>query len=241
MTMRRIFPVLLALTCLLVPTFMTYAQSDTASSNCYVITGGLDLTLFLPPPPLQASDQTRREIEEILRFQSTRTKSMVAAAQADQELSAFRFADVLGPQFNKTNLPSSATFFTRVVNTAATVVEPAKSIWNRPRPYDFDSRVRPCVSKPTNSSYPSGHATVAYVLAIVLAQIVPEKSAALFARAQEFAVNRVVGGVHYRSDIEAGRICGTLLAAALFNQPGFIADLSEARTEVRSVLGYQSK
>jgi acid phosphatase (class A) len=145
----------------------------------------------------------------------------------------------MGQRFTENNLPFSATFLSRVVYTAETVLDPAKAAWNRPRPYDFDSRVIPCVSKPTNASYPSGHSTVGYVLAIVLAQIVPEKRAELFARAQEFALNRVVGGVHYRSDIDAGRTCGTLIAAAMFKQPSFISDLSTARSEVRSVLGYQ--
>jgi len=154
-------------------------------------------------------------------------------------LSAFRFADVLGPRFSENNLSLSAAFFSRVVDTANAVVGPAKAAWNRPRPYDFDSRVIPCVSKPTNASYPSGHSTVGYVLAIVLTQIVPEKRAELFARAQEYALNRVVGGVHYRSDIDAGRICGTLIAAAMFKQPSFHSDLSAAISEVRSVLGYE--
>jgi acid phosphatase (class A) len=134
---------------------------------------------------------------------------------------------------------ASAAFFSQVVDTANAVVGPAKAAWKRPRPYDFDSRVIPCVSKPINASYPSGRSTVGYVLAIVLAQIVPEKCAELFARAQEFALNRAVGGVHYRSDIDAGRICGTLIAAAMFKQPVFLSDLTAARNEVRSMLGYQ--
>ena len=66
--------------------------------------------------------------------------------------------------------------------------------------------------------YPSGHANAGYTIAIVLAQMVPEKRAEIFARAQAFALNRVIGGVHFRSDIEAGRLSGTLIAAAMFRQ-----------------------
>jgi acid phosphatase (class A) len=239
--MRRYFPVFLALTCLLVPAFLTWPQSATATTQTYLTSKDLDFTLFLAPPPPQDSAQTRSEIDEILRFQATRSPAMVAAAQADQVLSAFRFADGLGPEFTESNLPFSTAFFSRVIYTAEIVLDPAKATWNRPRPYDFDTRVIPCVSKPGNASYPSGHSTVGYVLAIVLAQIVPEKRAELFARAQEFAVNRVVGGVHYRSDIDAGRTCGTLIAAAMSKQPRFLSDLSAARSEVRSVLGYQQE
>ena len=52
--------------------------------------------------------------------------------------------------------------------------------------------MNPCVSKPNHASYPIGHSTVGDLFAIVLAQIVPEKSAQLFSRANEFAFNRVV-------------------------------------------------
>ena len=148
---------------------------------------------------------------------------MAASAQADSDLNAFRFADVMGPSFTPTALPVTAAFLARVVSTAGAVVDPAKIAWNRLRPYFVDSRVIPCLGTPTIASYPSGHANAGYVIAIVLAQIVPEKRAEIFARAQAFALNRVIGGVHFRSDIEAGRLSGTLIAAAMFRQTGLPA------------------
>jgi acid phosphatase (class A) len=239
--MRRALPKLLALFFILAPAFNSFPQSTTTAAQPYLTAEDLDLTLFLAPPPAQDSAQTRAEIDEILRLQAARTPAMVAAVQADQDLSAFRFADVLGARFTARDLPVAAAFFTRLVVTAGAVVDPAKSAWNRPRPYATDARVNPCAAKPNVASYPSGHANAGYVLAIVLAQIVPEKRVELFERARQFAEHRVVGGVHFRSDIEAGRLSGTLIAAALFGQTAFRRDLVAAKGEVRSVLGYQGR
>jgi acid phosphatase (class A) len=90
--MRRLLPILFALTCLLTPALLTWPQSAAVTAQPYLTSEDLDVTLFLAPPPPQDSAQPRSEIDEILRFQTTRTPAMVAAAQADQVLSAFRFA-----------------------------------------------------------------------------------------------------------------------------------------------------
>ena len=45
--------------------------------------------------------------------------------------------------------------------------------------------------------------------AILLAAMVPEKRAEIFARGWEYGENRLVAGVHFPSDIESGRIAAT--------------------------------
>ncbi|MGA2480652.1 MAG: phosphatase PAP2 family protein [Spirochaetia bacterium] len=239
--MRRVPAFLIALTFLFVPAFLTHAQSRAPAAEPYLASRDLDIMVFLAPPPLPDSAQTKAEIAEILQFQADRTPAMAASAQADSDLNAFRFADVMGPSFTPTALPVTAAFLARVVSTAGAVVDPAKIAWNRLRPYFVDSRVIPCLGTPTIASYPSGHANAGYVIAIVLAQMVPEKRAEIFARAQAFALNRVIGGVHFRSDIEAGRLSGTLIAAAMFRQPDFQRDLNAARKELRAELGYPAQ
>jgi acid phosphatase (class A) len=74
-------------------------------------------------------------------------------------------------------------------------------------------------------------------MGIVLADLVPEKRSQIMARASEYGFNRVVGGVHYRSDIEAGRIAGSVIAQALFMSEDFRTQLAAARAELRKVLG----
>jgi acid phosphatase (class A) len=87
-------------------------------------------------------------------------------------------------------------------------------------------------------SYPSGHAFVGAMMAILLAEMVPEQRAALFAFGWEYGDARVISGVHFPSDVEAGRILGTMLVEMMQQDARFHADLGVARQELRHALGY---
>jgi acid phosphatase (class A) len=198
----------------------------------------IDLSKLLSPPPANDSAQTKAEIEEVLNFQKNRTGDDEAAIEADSQYSVFRFADVMGSKFNSMNLPRTTLLFEKLVATSKGMVGETKTIWMRPRPFQADSRVIPCVKRSKSSSYPSGHATAGTVMAIVLANLVPEKAAEIYARGWLFALHRVMGGAHQRSDIDAGRIAGTVLAAQLFQDPEFMKDFAAAKAELRPALGY---
>jgi len=88
-----------------------------------------------------------------------------------------------------------------------------------------------------HSSYPSGHSTFATVCAILLADMVPEKRAQLFARGRDFGHSRLVVGAHFPSDVEAGRITGTVATALMMQNAQFQHDYSEARVNLRAALG----
>jgi acid phosphatase (class A) len=88
-------------------------------------------------------------------------------------------------------------------------------------------------------SYPSGHAFVGAMMAILLAEMVPEQRTALFAFGWEYGDARVISGVHFPSDVEAGRILGTMLVEMMQQNARFRADMSVARQELRQALGYR--
>jgi acid phosphatase (class A) len=48
----------------------------------------------------------------------------------------------------------------------------------------------------------------------------------------------VIGGVHYPTDIEAGRISGSVIDNVLLHDPKFKADFARATAEVRQALGF---
>jgi acid phosphatase (class A) len=198
----------------------------------------INLLLLLPPPPALNSDQMKTELGEILTIQVTRTKEMEARALADATENIWRFADVVdNPKFNAATLPKVAAFFDRITETEAAVVDPAKDVWKRPRPHLYSDLVKPVVPLSKSGSYPSGHATVGTLMGIELANMLPEKRAQIMARAWEFGHNRVVGGIHYPSDIEMGRITGTVIAQTISTHPDFKADFEAAKAELRAALG----
>lgn len=201
----------------------------------------IDLIKLLPPPPANESAQTRAELGEVLTLQVTRTPEMVARAQADAVENIWRFSDVLGPKFVAGKLPTFSAFFARVVSSEGAVVDPSKDFWQRPRPYQYSDLVKPVVKMTASGAYPSGHATAGTLMGIVLSNMVPEKRTEIMARAHEYANNRIVGGVHYRSDIEAGRVVGTVIAANLMTRADFKADFESARIELRKELGLDAE
>lgn len=87
----------------------------------------------------------------------------------------------------------------------------AKRQYKRPRPYDANPEVKPCIDLESSSAFPSGHATIARFYAHLLSEYYPERKASFFKRANEAALNRVIGGVHHPSDIKAGMILGDVI------------------------------
>ena len=47
-----------------------------------------------------------------------------------------------------------------------------------------------------------------------------------------------MAGVHYPTDVEAGRITASVIAAGLFNDAAFQHDFATAKIELRQALGY---
>jgi len=186
----------------------------------------VELARYLSPPPVPTSDANRAELSELLRLQATRTPAQVAYAMADQKISVFRFADSLDTAlFKEARLPIAARFFAKTLATANGISETAKRTFARPRPFATDTGIHPVLDKPRNASYPSGHSLSGNLIAILLADIVPEKRARIFQRGWVFAENRALGGVHYPSDLQAGRISAAVIAERLYQDPEFRREL----------------
>jgi acid phosphatase (class A) len=74
----------------------------------------------------------------------------------------------------------------------------------------------------------------------VLASMLPEKRDELYARIADYGHSRMIAGVHYRSDIDAGEILGSAIAADEFAaDDDFKNKLPDATACVREALGLQ--
>ncbi|MDB5422848.1 MAG: phosphatase family protein, partial [Phenylobacterium sp.] len=103
----------------------------------------------------------------------------------------------------------------------------------RERPFHEDRALDVCDDgHDVKNSYPSGHATMAYAAAAVLAQLAPGAAQAVLAKAADYAESRLVCGVHYRADVDAGQVLGNVLVARLMTKPAFNAELEAARAEL---------
>lgn len=207
-----------------------------AKGDYYVSPAEVDLDDILPPPPAPGSPQQAADMQAVMDAQNARSAKDVEQALADFKKSIFRFKDVLGPNFKPATLPYTNAFFRRILGDDETIVSDAKDFFARPRPFITNVNVNPVMLRPGGGGYPSGHSTFAYVAAVILSMMVPEKRDAIFARADQFEQMRVVSGEHYPTDVTAGRIAGAVIANALVHSPKFMADFATSKAEVRKAL-----
>ncbi|MBS1537001.1 MAG: phosphatase PAP2 family protein [Bacteroidetes bacterium] len=82
-----------------------------------------------------------------------------------------------------------------------------------PRPSQIDPSIKTSTGIPNFPSYTSGHATFSGAGSTVLEYIFPSEAASLKAQADEAALSRLYGGIHYRFDNETGVFCGRNIGA----------------------------
>ena len=194
---------------------------------------------------------------------ATRTRAgTTARAVADTVIDCQRVADVLvanGPSaVSAANAgpvasgdgAAAVAFATRAAKQVSAAASAPKRFWARPRPYIESAAVERLGDVAPDSplaitggyerdhtSYPSGHTTFGTACAIVLAQMVPEQSAALFARARLYGESRLIVGAHFPTDVDAGRRVGTAATGIMLQNAQFQADLHAARAQLRAALG----
>ena len=231
MTMQKRLGVLFVFLLLLTGPAWAYDAS-------YISLNQVNLAKLLAPPPAAQSEQQKLDLTAVLLTQKDRTALQSERAVADNDFSMFRMAgEVLGPNFTAERLPKTAALFTRVIHDARALFLATKDVWNRPRPFKVSTDVKAIGELPNNGSYPSGHATRGYLTAIILSNMLPERSESLFARGREYGQNRVLAGVHFPSDVEAGRIAATAMVVAFMQNEQFLKDFAETKTELRGALG----
>ncbi len=194
---------------------------------------------ILPAPPGPNNAITLAELAELHRIESIRTPTQIANAQRDDaEEDMFIFETILGPKFRGDSLPLTKHLSDRVKKTEGASSGAPKNAFARVRPYNQDKSLKPvCKTKTKDDSYPSGHTTSGYLMALTLIQIIPEKHDEILARADDYAHNRLICGVHYPSDLVASRLLAYSAHAVIATLPDYQKDLAAARAETRAALG----
>jgi acid phosphatase (class A) len=144
---------------------------------------------------------------------------------------------------------AGVAFATRAARQVAGATGPPKTYWGRARPYVDNPSVERLGDVAPDSplaiaggferahtSYPSGHTAFGTACAIVLARMVPEQRAALFARARLYGESRLIVGAHFPTDVDAGRRVGTAATGVMLQNAQFQADLHTARAQLRGAL-----
>lgn len=228
--MKSAFLALIVLTTTFVETGVAKEKSQSGVYH-YLDAQTLAWKALLPAPSENGSQETQREIELILEKQKLRTSEAVARARADERRNPALFADVIGAWFTSENLPETFAFLKRIEEDSQKVSEKVKRLWARSRPSLQDSRVQPVINVPSSSSYPSGHALQGEVWAGILAEFAPDLKDRLLDRASQYGESRVIGGVHFPSDVAAGQTLGKTLVKLFLICPAYQAEFAQAKAE----------
>jgi acid phosphatase (class A) len=194
---------------------------------------------ILPGPPAAGSVYDTADRANYDATRSLEGSPRWKLAQQDNDLwqggALKRFACAMGKDVSAKATPVAWKLLHKIELDVRTIGTPAKNHFARKRPaLDNDKPI--CVPREdwmrTNASYPSGHSMVAWSWALILTEAMPDKADALLKLGQESGDSRVVCGVHYPSDVEAGRVLASGMVARLHAEPAFAADLAQLKREL---------
>ncbi len=207
-----------------------------AQAATFIAPANLDLKSALPPWPQPGSLAEAADIETMLAVQLRRSPADEADSQADSVTIMPQWtAQLLGVGADR--LPRTFALMAalhqdmRAINRAANEAQGFRT-----RPALHDKRIRPSLDLVGhgNASYPSARASSGAVWAGVIGRLVPERAEAADAMAERIAWRRVVGGVHYPSDLAGSRKVAAAVLTALEAKPAFRAALGPVCAELIS-------
>ena len=193
-----------------------------------------------PPPPVRGSAEFLANLNAVRDAMNARTAQDIADANywnlSNGTVTAPGFWDERAAEFiAAANLDErSASHIFALVNSAE--VDAFIGCWDAKYYYMY---LRPSMADPTitrvpglpgfpyglpnHPSYPSGHSCVSAAAARVIASYFPDQAASLEAQVAAAGRSRVVGGIHFPSDVAAGQALGRAVAdwaMAYDQQPG---------------------
>lgn len=187
-----------------------------ALNKTVVLTGG---SQFRPPPPPDFS----KDMAELKHFKQTYRSQSNAFYYA--AISFGGSDDLLNKKIFENNLHLNAPRAARIYAAAAVAIYDgfvacwdAKYAYWGIRPDQYDTTYRPLLPTPPFPGYPSGHAMMSGMVETLYAYFFPADKALFQKRAKDGAESRFHGGIHFRTDNDAGLELGRKVANAIIQR-----------------------
>ncbi|MCG2841934.1 phosphatase PAP2 family protein [Sandaracinobacter sp. RS1-74] len=202
-----------------------------------------DSLALLPAPPAAGTSAFAADEEALANaLQAPADRFQKATSDADLHwphvLSSYEA--ILGTPVSGQTTPHTAMLLQRAMADAGLSTYRAKTHYNRVRPFALKN-VPSCTpgdeaALRNDGSYPSGHTAIGWIIALVLTDLAPQKTNELLQRGYDFGQSRVICRVHWKSDVEAGRLIASATFARLQADPVYQAQRDLARAEVARAL-----
>lgn len=195
---------------------------------------------LLPPPPQQGSilwlnDEAQYQWGKLQR-DTPRGDQAAADARVGGDGVPNAFSEAFGVKISKETTPEIHKLVINMREDAGDLAtRAAKNYYMRTRPFAYykEETCNPEQQKElsTNGSYPSGHTSIGWATALVLAEINPARQDAILKRGYEMGQSRVICGYHFQSDVDAARLVAAAVVARLHANDNFMKQLEKAKKE----------
>ena len=228
------------------------AAGDEVNGHAYFTKAELpDMTKILPPFPEFESarfvaDQSQHLWGKLMRLDEARAAQAQSDAVYSMQTAIDAYSPLIGLEITKDDTPAIYTILQDVCASCDSIYSGAKAKFNRQRPYAYYNEGTLIPEKEEKhryeGSYPSGHTVFFWTSALLLADINQSNEAMekLLTRGYEFGQSRVIAGYHWQSDVDAGRMAGSVLYQLIRNHERFIGQLARARAEFKEKTGDSS-
>jgi acid phosphatase (class A) len=189
-----------------------------------------DYAALLGPFPAPGSDRDKADRAILLWAQRSRSREDIRRAESEVNLRLGLFSAATGRDLGSDQFTLTQQLVDDAVATLRPVLGALKRRFARPRPYEVIPGLAPAITRENSASYPSGHSTWGTMVASLLIQLEPQARDGILERGLQVGFDRVVGGVHNPSDVEAGQRLGFALAQAWLADPMHRLQLEQART-----------
>ncbi|MFT8549745.1 MAG: phosphatase PAP2 family protein [Acetobacter okinawensis] len=199
-----------------------------------------DGRIFLPPPPADSSHAQAADIQAYEKSRILKNSNRWQLAQNDADLRPEHIIDdfscAVGFRILPNEVPTLVSVLSIIEKPLEQRISEEKENWQRKRPFvgKNQSICTPDANKLSASfSYPSGHTTWGWLVASILSSALPDRSTYIMQRGRVFGESRIVCGVHWKSDVQAGYMNGGAMFAALQEQPWFAEKIKNIRKELQ--------
>jgi acid phosphatase (class A) len=181
--------------------------------------------------PESFSYTTQAELDVLRRYKFFRTPDQVEYIKQEQDfISPAKVFEAHG-LYSPAAHPAVEAFLDAVTTDVSFFIIRDKKYFRRARPAQITGDLFPVIPSPAHASYPSGHATQAYFLALTLAHLDPVNSEKYVALAKDIAWRREVAGIHYPTDSAAGFALALILFDEFSTHEKTAGLLAAAKTE----------
>ncbi|WP_428331264.1 phosphatase PAP2 family protein [Mucilaginibacter sp.] len=170
------------------------------------------------PPNLTNSDAFKKEVAEVLNYSQNPTREHQAQVEfwADGvgtytppgHWNAIAADEFVKQNYSEVRWARNFALLNMAEMDAAIVCWDTKYFYFNQRPTQANPKIKTLTGIPNFPAYTSGHSNFSAAAAAVLTYLLPDRGTKFTDLANQAAMSRLYGAIHYRSDVEVGLVTG---------------------------------